>query len=180
MIAVEANKTADILCIVNECYEPLENEHLCEYSITSYGRVFSHKKAKSKELKLHTGNSGYLKITIGKKGKSYNYMVHRLVARYFIGPCPEGHQVNHVDGNKLNNNAGNLKYVTQYENMRHARDLSLLNPVKGENHKFAKLTKNDVETIRCFWGMTKIEILVHLFKVDESTIRYLLRGDTWK
>lgn len=52
--------------------------------------------------------------------------VHSLVATSFLGPCPEKKQINHIDGVKINNRIENLEYVTQPENMSHAKRIGLL------------------------------------------------------
>lgn len=155
------------------------------YMINSDGKIFSLKRdPRGREIKQHAGNSGYLKVSFSIKTNSgcrtKNYMTHRLVAKYFLGECPEGYQVNHKDGDKLNNKASNLEYVTQYENMTHARDFGLLNPPKGERNHNSKLTESDVDLVRNLWVFNKAQILSVFMGVDESTIRRILRGDNWK
>jgi transcriptional regulator with XRE-family HTH domain len=64
-------------------------------------------------------------------------------------PQPKGKdQVNHIDGVKTNNNLDNLEWVTGKENMRHSFDLGLEKGRKGEEHNMAKLSNEDVLTIR--------------------------------
>ena len=55
-------------------------------------------------------------VTEGKK--FFNTSVHRMVAEVFLGPCPDGHEVDHIDGNKQNNSLSNLQYLTKEENIR--------------------------------------------------------------
>lgn len=62
---------------------------------------------------------GYPEVTAGRHGRG-RVKVHNLVAMAFLGGRPEGFQVNHIDGNKENNKASNLEYVSQKENLRHA------------------------------------------------------------
>ena len=66
-----------------------------------------------------------------------SYYIHRLVAQTFI-PNPENKpQVNHKDGNKLNNHIDNLEWVTQSENMIHASITGLLHPKYGSENQFS-------------------------------------------
>lgn len=54
------------------------------------------------------------------------YLVHRLKAIVFIPNIENKEQVNHIDGNKSNNDLSNLEWVTRSENMRHAYRIGLL------------------------------------------------------
>lgn len=60
-------------------------------------------------------NSGYMIMNVEGKTRT----VHSLVAEAFLGPRPYGYDIDHIDGNKLNNNASNLRYVTHEDNMKH-------------------------------------------------------------
>lgn len=60
-----------------------------------------------------------------KEGEAKDFKVHRLVAKAFIQNPNNYKMVNHIDGNPLNNNANNLEWCTQKENIRHAIDNEL-------------------------------------------------------
>jgi hypothetical protein len=76
--------------------------------------------------------------------KNGQIRVHRLVAHCWIGPCPENMEVNHIDGNKANNSASNLEYVTSSENKRHAVSTGLVKMgAKHHNTKPIKLTNGN-------------------------------------
>ena len=84
------------------------------WQVSSYGRVKS-----SRDLVSYgTLTAGYRQVCISKE----TFCVHRLVAAAFLGPPPaEGiWQVNHIDGDKGNNRANNLMYVTSSQNIRHS------------------------------------------------------------
>ena len=67
-----------------------------------------------------TGN-GYQIINVFVDGKHHTGLVHRLVASAFIPNPDQKKEVNHIDGNKQNNNISNLEWVTPRENIAHAR-----------------------------------------------------------
>lgn len=80
-------------------------------------------------LRPTLGKEGYYSVLLTILQNQKLCSVHRLVATTFI-PNPEHKpQVNHIDGNKLNNEVSNLEWVTQSENMQHARDTGVWSPI---------------------------------------------------
>lgn len=87
-----------------------------EYLISNHGRVYS--TVTKKFLRTQTNETGYKRIRIQKHGA---YYVHRLVAECFLRlPTNKGDVnlliVDHIDGNRTNNNVFNLRWITQREN----------------------------------------------------------------
>jgi hypothetical protein len=73
---------------------------------------------------------GYKIVTLYQDGKKHGISMHNLVAKAFIGQVPHGFVVNHIDGNKLNNDIANLEIVTISENNKHAYRIGLKKPTK--------------------------------------------------
>ena len=145
--------------------------YLSDYVITKQGEVI--KKRNGRKVKPQPNGKGYLRVSIGGKLQ----FVHRLVAELYI-PNPDNKmQVNHKDGNKLNNSVDNLEWVTNQENRNHAVD-NLLHR-QGENCSWAKLTQKDVEFIRSDKVMTQKQ-LAEKFNVSVYTIRAVKQGKSWK
>ena len=71
-------------------------------------------------------NHGYLRVNLSRENKRKNMLVHRIVAEAFV-PNPNGKpEVNHINGDKTDNKAANLEWVTGSENMKHAYKNGLL------------------------------------------------------
>lgn len=97
------------------------------YRISNEGRILSMKfgpqKLKNtspKIMKQSISSSGYLHVQLYKNGKSSTKLIHILVANAFIPNLLNKPEVNHIDGNKKNNSANNLEWVTKSENAQHA------------------------------------------------------------
>lgn len=72
-------------------------------------------------------NKGYLSVPLSLNGKVRNVILHRVVARLFCDNLTLAPQVNHIDGNKRNNSAANLEWVTAVQNIHHSVDTGLKN-----------------------------------------------------
>lgn len=117
-------------------------------AISKHGRVFSNCTGRWVELKSYVANTGYLMVHAGQ-GKMVT--VHSLVAEVWIGPRPDGMQVNHKDGVKLHNTWTNLEYTTPKENSTHARVVLKVGATvhqTGEHNRNCKLSDADVLSIR--------------------------------
>src|SRR6185369_6475365 len=91
----------------------------------------------------------YIRVRLNAGERWQTICVHRLVAAAFIGPCPEGCEVNHKDLNKANNSVGNLEYITHAENVKHARQNKKdWRSLRGENSSRGKLTNAQADEIR--------------------------------
>lgn len=125
------------------------------YDVSNKGRIRSwinmgRRKLKTPEIrKTGYNNCGYEYIVISYKSKQYTESIHRLVAITFI-PNPENKPcVNHIDGDKTNNHASNLEWMTHKENTRHGMETGLISfESHGEKNGMSRLTRNDVLDIR--------------------------------
>lgn len=91
-----------------------------EYMVASDGVIFSLKRSVRRVNRQSMNRYGYMQIGLSNHGKRKNYSVHQLVAQAFI-PNPGCKKfVNHIDGDKANNNVTNLEWVTALENIHHA------------------------------------------------------------
>ncbi|MEI4618393.1 HNH endonuclease, partial [Bacillus cereus] len=87
-------------------------------------------------------HGGYYRVELNHKGKRLRFYSHRLVAKTFINNIDNKPEVNHIDGDKLNNHVSNLEWCTGEENMRHAIDNGLRKGVK---------TKDVIEIYKDCW-----------------------------
>lgn len=153
-----------------------------DYFISNIGRVFSKQKNNSAGGFLKPGVSkGYKHVTLCTNGKRKIEKVHRLVAAAFIENMADKPQVNHKDGDKLNNIADNLEWCTASENGKHAYTTGLSRCRGGEDAGNAKLKNSDIPTIRKMItsGMRQIDIAKQ-YGVTRESITSIKMGRNWK
>jgi hypothetical protein len=117
-----------------------------KYFVTENGDVFRKWGEKYKKLKQRINEYKSVNIYTGSVASKKNMKVHRMIAECYI-PNPDNKpQVNHIDGDKLNNHYTNLEWVTREENLNHAKKNGLY--PRGVEHQTSKFTKKDIEYIR--------------------------------
>lgn len=131
---------------------------------------------KGKEQKKYIRRN-YYSVWLNKDNKSTPFSIHRLVASHFIPNIENKLSVNHINGNKLNNNDWNLEWCTAKENTTHAISKGIIVFSGGENSRGAKLKENDVYFILKS-DLTQ-QKLADKFNISRSNISAIKRGKSW-
>lgn len=154
------------------------------YEASTEGRVRSLNYKRSRRvvvLKPALSSDGYLKTMLqGDDGKYHTNRIHKWVANTYLGPCPSGLEINHRDGNKLNNAPSNLEYCTRSENMQHAYDNGLQKPKRGQSNPCSKLTNEQVIEIRQYarqhGRLVRRKQLAEKYGVTEAHLKDIVSG----
>lgn len=170
-------------------WKPIENFE-GYYEVSNHGEIKSLKrlikhngskngfqKIREKILRQRTGPHGYKSVILSKDAVHSTFLVHRLVATAFCSNPFKKEQVNHIDGNKMNNNAENLNWVTQSENVKHTYQ-KIGHKQLGVNHRQAKRTDEEIkECIQLYktGNFTKVR-LGEMYEVSESTVHDWVTG----
>lgn len=146
------------------------------YALSNYGDVRSNarivpagtstRRIEESILKQQVGYGGYKCVYLRKSTGEKNVClyVHRLVAIHFILNSSDKQYVNHIDGNKHNNTASNLEWVTKSENSIHAIKLGVSIPIhKRYKHDNGYKNKTSIQVIVVSDGM--------VISIEESILR---------
>jgi hypothetical protein len=148
------------------------------YEVSNLGNV---RRAKALKPKLNK-QTGRREVTISSNQPgSRSRLISHLVASAFLGPRPPKMVINHRDGDKTNDNAENLEYITQSENQQHGLALAVLRGTGnriGTRNKSAKLTPQAVREIR--QSNEPLHILAARYGVSKHPIWAVKQGMTWK
>lgn len=126
---------------VLELFDNLKIKISSDGEIYTMDHVYTRKNGrldnrKGKLLKPRIDKYGYKTIVLTKNGTRKSYTVHRLVAMAFIDNPDNKPQVNHIDGNKLNNKADNLEWCSNKENQIHKWKTGLVNYNRDNKGRF--------------------------------------------
>lgn len=160
------------------------------YFVSCEGKVFStrpingkgNKEGELRGLKpLLCSSRRYLQFSAGDgTGRRVKILIHRAVTAAFIGPCPEGYEVSHKDGNSHNNHVSNLEYCSHRDNEKmkktHGTDSA------GERNANTKLTEAQVHEIRTRVKAGKrgtARRVAREFGISESHVSMLVAGKRW-
>jgi hypothetical protein len=147
------------------------------YAVDNMGNVYN--VIRNKRLSIKTSKrTGYCMVSLyNNTGIRKTLLIHRIVAIAFIPNPKNKREVNHKDGDKTNNRAGNLEWVTTRENSKHAHDFGLIKPALGENSVNAILTNKDV--LKIFNSNLPNKELATKYKVDIAVIYQIKNGKNW-
>jgi hypothetical protein len=155
------------------------------YQISNKGRVKSlgNKHRKSVMiLKPTIEYYGYHTVSLCRNQEGKTKKVHRLVAKAFVSGYDDTKEINHKDGNKLNNIPENLEWVTVKENAQHAFRIGLRKNSKADKHPERKISSEDVFCIHGLYltGLfTQLDI-GRMFGISDGHVGMILDGKRWK
>lgn len=150
-------------------------------NVWSSWKTGNHKIKHGNIKKMTPRNAGnnYRKVTLCKEGNQASFYIHHLVLNAFVGPCPEGMEACHNNGDSTNNILKNLRWDTKKSNERdkvkHGTRLY------GEKSPVSKLKREDVECIlRLIEEGEQLREIAEKYPVRYETIRRIKKKQTWK
>lgn len=158
------------------------------YEVSNYGKVrsidryISGRSGLVKGQLIHSdlNQKGYPQLRLYKNNTKYVRNQHRLLTLAFI-PNPNNlPQVNHIDGDKLNNHISNLEWISNSDNMSHAYKLGLRSSI-GENNSNCKITDNQVTHIKLIYNTGKSsKYISEELDIKLHIVRQIISGKSWK
>ena len=155
-----------------------------DYEVSDLGNVKRISPSRSYKpnrlLKLIKMKIGYQKVCLTVGGKYHQRYVHRLVAEAFLGACPIGITVNHINGVRDDNRLCNLEYATRSQQEIHSISVLGKASQKGEAHPRSKLTNEQVMAIRKLADTHRTTWIAKLFGICHTTVIAIRDRKLWK
>lgn len=173
--------------IETELWVPVPFDGFCNhYEVSTLGRIRRRTRAYTGSPigflltpKQRKSCGGHFQVALCSGGTVKDFYVHRLVLTAFVGPCPDGMQACHNDGNPANNALSNLRWDSVKANRADARRHGTMS--RGSRHHMAKFTEDEVREVRNLVaaGVTQLS-LAKRFGVKASVICNMVKRKTWK
>lgn len=148
------------------------------YQASSLGRVKSLPRSRTPGGILKEYNrSGYPSVTLSSPTTGGKFeLVHRVILLTFVGPCPDGHEGLHRDGNSFNNRLSNLRWGTRQENIA---DLISHGTWRAAMDERRVLTEEQAEFVRQNHKVITQSDLAKMFGVHRATIQRIHSGERY-
>lgn len=154
------------------------------YQVSNYGRLRSFQSGKEGAIIKGSVIQGYRSLNIRVKGKTLNRYVHKLVAEYCLAAGgSEETYVLHLDHDKLNNRAENLRRATKNEMIEHNRtNPNVLNRPLPKRTSSYKLTEIKVRVIKKLLRNDKnrLKMIARQFGITHTQLNRIRSGENWK
>lgn len=148
------------------------------YKVDSNGNIYNRSDRILSPL-MGGDNSAYHHICLCRNGKVKQELIHRIVAIAFLDNPYDKPEVNHKNGNKLDNRLCNLEWSTKSENQSH-RFRALHHSHFGEKNTQAKLTSEEVLAIvHLYKKGYPLGYISALFSISKPTICDIAKGRSW-
>ena len=160
---------------MDEEWKPVPNSN--RYMVSNLGRIARSRIKGLVPLKPSIHGRGYLRADVILDGIRKSCFVHRLVAEAFLPNESKKPHVNHIDGDKRNNRVENLEWVTNQENVEHARKMGLA--PYGSRIGISRLTESDIPVIFECAKRMPVKQIAERYGVYKGTISRVLSGKIW-
>ena len=148
------------------------------------------KRFHSQRLRPGIASNGYLTVSLSKNGIGTTYLIHRMIGDAFILNTKNKAEINHKDGNKLNNSISNLEWVSSSENSIHAHKSGLIifTSERRHNHSISKkgiknpaskLTEKDIIDIKSLLETKKQKEISAIYNINQSVVSRIKNNKTW-
>lgn len=125
-------------------------------------------------LKQRASRDGHVYVTARRGGKQRKLWVHRSVLLAFVGPCPDGQEARHLDGDPLNNSLENLAWGTREEQRADDRRHGV------RRGRPQALDREKADAIRNLEGSASARAVAARFGVSHTAVLRIWRGEVWR